>query len=152
MAADPPQVDGRPIAVTLGAAVLSAELHLWPSARDAMDRCQELLDSARKVPAMAKIPRGRSTAVIQRPLMRCKGCRRRRRQHQPSGSDNRHLRISDKAKPAPFRLDVFLDQIAQGHTGPAIDNMPQIMQQLLPLLRLLNTNERAQVFHYLGGP
>jgi len=46
VAAHPPEVDGEPFPITIIAVALSAELQLWSTAREALDRCQTLLERA----------------------------------------------------------------------------------------------------------
>lgn len=49
-----------------------------------------------------------------------------------------------------LRLDPLLDQVDAGITRPALEQMPKIIERLLPLLRLLAPNQRAWLAHWLG--
>jgi diguanylate cyclase (GGDEF)-like protein len=58
-----------------------------------------------------------------------------------------------EAAPIPevaLRLDPLLDQVDAGVTRPALDQMPKIIERLLPLLRLLAPNQRAWLAQWLG--
>jgi hypothetical protein len=49
-----------------------------------------------------------------------------------------------------LRLDPLLDQVDAGITRPALEQMPKIIERLLPLLRLLAPNQRAWLAQWLG--
>jgi two-component system, cell cycle response regulator len=49
-----------------------------------------------------------------------------------------------------LRLDPLLDQVDAGITRPALEQMPKVIERLLPLLRLLAPNQRAWLAQWLG--
>jgi diguanylate cyclase (GGDEF)-like protein len=49
-----------------------------------------------------------------------------------------------------LRLDPLLDQVDAGITRPALDQMPKIIERLLPLLRLLAPNQKAWLAQWLA--
>ena len=53
---------------------------------------------------------------------------------------------------APLRIDPLLDQIDLGNPQAAIAGMPLALQRLLPLLRLLNPNQRERLIRFLQQP
>lgn len=52
--------------------------------------------------------------------------------------------------PATLRLDPLLDAIDAGNPRVAAEKLPQIIERLLPLLRLLAPNQRAWLVQWLG--
>jgi len=49
-----------------------------------------------------------------------------------------------------LRLDPLLDQVDAGITRPALEQMPKIIERLLPLLRLLAPNQKAWLAQWLA--
>ena len=49
----------------------------------------------------------------------------------------------------PVRLDPLLDQLARGDSQPLLQKLPGVINRLLPLFRLLTTNQRAQLIQFL---
>ena len=54
------------------------------------------------------------------------------------------------AAPATLRLDPLLDAIDAGNPRSVIEKLPQVIERLLPLLRLLAPNQRAWLVQWLG--
>ena len=48
-----------------------------------------------------------------------------------------------------LRLDPLIDALVAGNTRPAQEKLPQIIGRLLPVLRLLGPNQRAQLIQFL---
>lgn len=49
----------------------------------------------------------------------------------------------------PLLLDPLLEQLAAGHSRAVIEKLPQVIGRLLPILRLLGPNQRAQLIQFL---
>lgn len=49
----------------------------------------------------------------------------------------------------PLRIDPLLDQMAKGNAQAVAEKLPQIIGRLLPVLRLLGPNQRAQLIQFL---
>ncbi len=149
VAAHPPEVDGEPLHIALRTAALSADLEAWPSAQEALDRCQVLLESAPVRPARpsapATAPQPRPTEAVATQAAPVSP------PHESAAAQGVPARRVPPEAPAPesLRVDPLLDQVKQGHTQEAIDKMPQVMQRLAPLLRLLTASQRAQLIRFL---
>jgi diguanylate cyclase (GGDEF)-like protein len=140
VAAHPPEVDGEPLPIALSTAVIGAELQHWPNAQEALDRCEALLESAPARPGMLSAP---STAPQPRRAAAVPT------QTAPGSPPRESAAAQEMSAPELLRLDPLLDQVKQGHTQEAIAKMPQVMQRLAPLLRLLTANQRAQLIRFL---
>lgn len=120
--------------IGLSAAILKLDIDTVASAQDALNACQAKLDSAR---AGAFRP----TVVVDAPAMRV------------SAPPPEAIQVSSDAAsahvPRPLRLDPILDQLDRGHAQPAVAGMPLILNRLLPVLRLLNANQRARLIRLL---
>ena len=165
-AANAPSIDGVPFPIVLKTAALSAELQHWPSAQEALDRCQALLENpAAPVPEASAAGATPTAEVIAAtpatPDATTPAPTPATPTEPPASSAQSPAPIpavpaaSTAPKPAittapePLRLDPLLDQVKQGHTREAIDKMPQVMQRLTPLLRLLSANQRLQLIRFL---
>lgn len=155
VAAQLPEVDGEALPITLSAAVLSAELQHWPSAQEALDRCQVLLDRERDrnaaTSAQSAVPRPQPQARAQQAAVSAaESVAPASLQETATASEARATHLPQEVPtPEPLRLDPLLDQVQHGQTREAIDKMPQVMQRLAPLLRLLDANQRAQLIRFL---
>jgi diguanylate cyclase (GGDEF)-like protein len=118
--------------IRFSTAILDIPLDAGPSAQDALDQCQAMLDSA---PAQTSAP----TPVRVLPT--------------PEALSVQAISVQTDAAPVSaaqlLRLDPILDQIEQGHPKLAITGMPLILHRLLPLLRLVSPTQRAQLIRFL---
>jgi diguanylate cyclase (GGDEF)-like protein len=163
VAASPPEVDGEPVPIQLIAVVLSAELEHWPNAQEAMDRSQALLDSARERHATPSTPLaveqsqrhgGISVPDVPAPLPPpSPPLPEEVAFTAPSPSLPEETVAAAPAAPIEMpealRLDPLLDQVKQGRTRDVIEQMPQVIKLLVPLLRLLSAKQRAQLIGFL---
>lgn len=117
-------------------AILDIPINDGPSAQDAFDQCQVMLDSAQ--------------TSDTKPVIAA----------ETAAPTPAHLSPAPEAKPAPahiaashparpLRLDPILDQLELGHLQPAKAGMPLILNRLLPLLRLLSPTQRTQLIRFL---
>ncbi|MEO7774159.1 MAG: response regulator [Steroidobacteraceae bacterium] len=132
VAAHPPLIERERLSLVLRAAALGAELQQWPSAEEMLDRCEALLQNPNVRRAMASAPALRPHESPAAPV----------------APAPRAIPLA-APRPEPLRLDPLLDQVKQGHTQEAIDKMPQVMQRLLPLLRLLTASQRTQFIRFM---
>lgn len=133
-AAHAPDVAGG-FRTRLGAATLTLDLDAAPGAQQALDQCQAMLDATRG--SAAKAPTAAEPAAPA--ALRA-----------PSHVEPMHAPPSAAAHvPRSLRVDPILDQLERGHPQPAIAGMPLILNRLLPLLRLLNASQRAQLMRLL---
>jgi two-component system cell cycle response regulator len=122
--------------IALSAAILRIDLDAGQSAQDALDACQAKLESAR---AGSTTP----TAAAAAPPMRIPASSPPPMAAQTPGD------AAAAHAPRQLRLDPILDQLDRGHAQPAMAGMPLILNRLLPLLRLLSANQRAQLIRLL---
>jgi diguanylate cyclase (GGDEF)-like protein len=132
-------VDG--LAIRFSTAILDIPLAAGPSAQDALDQCQAMLESAPKkdVKPLAAVQSPAPTSVRVSP--------------PPEATPVPAISMPVDSAPVPaaqlLRLDPILDQIEHGHPKLAITGMPLILHRLLPLLRLLSPTQRAQLIRFL---
>jgi diguanylate cyclase (GGDEF)-like protein len=151
--ANPPTIDGESMPLAISTAALSAELQHWPSAQEALDRCQALLDGE---PAPAAMP-GTKTKTASKPAAAPTTAKTVAPEPTPvAPPPPRPVAPPAPAPPPieaalaePMRLDPLLDLVRQGETQEAIEKMPQIIQRLVPFLRLLTANQRGQLIRFL---
>ena len=126
LASEPPTIDGKSVPIQLSSALISAELQHWASAQEALDQCQAKLDASRPKPVAAPVTKS-----------------------APASAPAAVGTATAPSEPPPLRLDVLLDQVQQGDTHDATKYMPQVLQRLVPLLRLLTAKQRTQLIHFL---
>jgi len=120
----------------LSAAVLTLDVDVDLSPQQALDQCQAQLDAERAS--------GVKPGVVEHAAS-----------PKPATASPAHeaARAPASAVAAPvtrqLRLDPILDQLERGHQQPALAGMPLILNRLLPLLRLLNPTQRAQLIRLL---
>ena len=156
-AADAPLIDGKPFPIVLRTAALSAELQHWPSAQEALDRCEALLENpVAPVPEAAATPKPGTAQAAEEVAATPSRTQVAPRATMPetataasASSAHPPAPTATTIAPEPLRLDPLLDQVKQGHTREAIDKMPQVMQRLTPLLRLLSAKQRLQLIRFL---
>lgn len=145
-AAHAPSIDGVPFPIVLKTAALSAELQHWPSAQEALDRCQALLGNPVAPLPEASSPSAATTAEAAASSAPTPGVTQAAEGFAPTPTAPEPAAMT---APESLRLDPLLDQIKQGQTREAVDKMPQAMQRLTPLLRLLSANQRLQLIRFL---
>lgn len=123
--------------IKLSAAILRLDVEVGPSAQDALDQCQAMLDAAPAESGARPIvaaPTSPPMPVRLSPLPEIS--------RAPGNT-------ASASAPRPLRLDPILDQLELGHPQPAMAGMPLILNRLLPLLRLLNPAQRTQLIRLL---
>ncbi len=145
LVAQPPMDEaGLPIPVVLAAAVLGAGLTGETTARSLLDQCETRLSppvdvaqataATLAVAAPAALPE--AAAAVPPPVT------------QPV-TEPASIPEPAAEKVPPLRLDPLLDQLAAGDTRAVAEKLPQIIGRLLPVLRLLGPNQRAQIIQFL---
>ena len=137
----PPEIGGVLMPIALSAAVISAELQHWPSAQDAMDRSQALLDAGMEAEAAAAAEAEASAMAgdeAEAPAA-------------SAPSPERAPATTAAAKPAaaPVLIDPLLARLAQGERQEVAAQLPQILQRLVPVFRLLGPKQRSQLVQFL---
>lgn len=141
-----PPVDeaGLPIPVVLAAAVMGAELTGEATARSLLAQCEMQLsppaEAAQATAAPLAVPEPGASpevAVALPPLLT-----------EPVTEPVSAPEPATEPAP-PLRLDPLLDQLAAGDIRAVAEKLPQIIGRLLPVLRLLGPNQRAQLIQFL---
>lgn len=111
---------------------------LGGDAQEALEQSQAELERARATADARPAPAPAPTAVAAAPVPLPVPASR-----VPVASPARPPVPVDVAAPAPLRLDPILDALGRGDIAAAQQHMPQILQRLLPLLRLGTAAQRA---------
>lgn len=126
------QVNGKPFAISLRTAVISAEQDVWASAQDALDRCQAILDRPRQpvpaVPAPAESVATPSSAATKAP--------------EP-------IIVQPVPTYASSQRDPRRDQPKQGHTRQVSGKALHVLQRLMSSLRLFGARQGARLVRFL---
>lgn len=121
--AAPPEINGLVLPITLSAAVFGPDVQLGISAQDALALCELKLEEVSKAEREPKLD---AVTAAPKPVI---------------------------PVPAPqtqaLRIDALLDQIKLGNAQPALEKMPQILNRIVPLLRLLSAGQRSQLIQFL---
>lgn len=149
----PRDEDGKVIEVALRAAVLAPDLTAGPNATTVFDECQALLErtpvaepSLRESPVSAPAPAVPSAPVgpaVAAPAVAAASA------PPPSAPAPPPEKAPETAPAEALRLDPLLDQLASGDSQPLRQNLPGVINRLLPLFRLLSPNQRAQLVQFL---
>lgn len=141
-----PPVDeaGLPIPVVLAAAVLGAGLTGETTARALLAQCETQLSppvdaaeaTAATLPVAALAAPPKAAAALPSPVTE-------------AVAEPALIPGPAAAKVPPIRLDPLLDQLAAGDSRAVAEKLPQIIGRLLPVLRLLGPNQRAQLIQFL---
>lgn len=142
----PKDEDGQPIEVVLRAVVLAPDVASGPSAAAVFDQCQALLENA-AAPTTVSHESPAAEPVAAAPA-------------SPAAEAASPVETAPPRKPAPeaampaapaepVRLDPLFDQFAKGDSQPIRQQLPAVINRLLPLFRLLGTNQRAQLIQFL---
>lgn len=120
--------------VLLSASVLSGDVESWPSAQEAVDRCQALAGRA-----LAQAATTVASELARRPT-----------QALPQAAPQAHATAT--AVNESLHLDPLLELLDTGHKQQVIEKMPEVLRRLGPLLRLLDTKQRLTLIRFLEGP
>jgi len=125
-----PAPAGAPgVVLRLTCAVTNPDVQDGQGAQEALDACQARLGAKDALPVAPAVPAVAVAAVAPPP---------------PA-----------PAPPLTIPIDPILDEIRQGQTRTAIEKMPLLLNRLLPLLRLLTSNQREHLIRFLqqlGAP
>ncbi|MBY4597142.1 response regulator [bacterium BD-1] len=149
--ANPPVFEGEPVAVKLHAAVLSPLMDSAMGPQEALDACQARLDVAREagVPVLpvqeAAMPAAAPAPVPEpapAPTL------------APAPAPEPPAAVAAPAPSpapaaAPVSVDAVLELLREGRAQEALPKLPAVIGRLLPLLRLLGPNQRAQLIQFL---
>lgn len=123
--AQPPEINGEVLLISLSAAVTAPDVKSGISAKDALMECEaKLVEHGKAVqqsPAKSSVPDVAAKPDFALPL---------------PGNE-------------PVDIDLLLDQIKLGKTELALKSMPRIINRLVPLFRLLNVGQRNQLIAFL---
>ena len=67
----------------------------------------------------------------------------------PAAAAARETAAPSAPSAEPVRLDPLFDQLARGDSQPLLQKLPAVINRLLPLFRLLTSNQRAQLVQFL---
>lgn len=170
--ADPPvDEEGLPIPVVVAAAFLAAELTEATTAKSLLAQCEMRLAAPQVeiaqataatlvvaaplppvVPSAGSAPPSMpAPAAAAEPPAALKPEAVQPETVQPAAPP-RAAAAAAEAPPSsaePLRLDPLLDQLAAGNSRAVTEKMPQVIGRLLPVLRLLGPNQRAQLVQFL---
>ena len=149
IAAHPPVFEGERIEVTLHAAVLSPLMDAALGAQEAMDACQARLDVQREAAAAAIA----ATEAAPAPTAPAEAAAPAPSPAPPPAGPTLSAEPAAPAATAaaaePLPVDAALDLIRQGRGQDVLPQIPGLIGRLLPLLRLLGPNQRAQLIQFL---
>ena len=137
----PKDENGQEIPVVLRTAILAPDLSAGPGAATLLEQCQALLDGgAVSAPGIRDV----APPAVQVPEVHAEAV-----PSAPAPEAARESVAPPVAVAEPVRLDPLLDQLARGDSQPLLQKLPGVINRLLPLFRLLTTNQRAQLIQFL---
>lgn len=148
--ANPPLFEGEPVAVKLHAAVLSPLMDSALGPQEAMDACQARLDVARET-GVAVLPAQEAAApppaprVVPEPPPAPVAVA----ETTPAPAPPVAAAPAPAPAAAPVSVDAVLELLREGRAQEALPKLPAVIGRLLPLLRLLGPNQRAQLIQFL---
>ncbi|MBW8312363.1 MAG: response regulator [Rhizobium sp.] len=148
--ANPPVFEGEPVAVKLHAAVLSPLMDSALGPQEAMDACQARLDVARES-GLGVVPTQEAAAPAPAPVAMPVPV------PEPAPPPPPEPAVAAAPAPAaspapaaaPVSVDAVLELLREGRAQEALPKLPAVIGRLLPLLRLLGPNQRAQLIQFL---
>jgi len=147
-----PPIDenGEPIPVELGAAVLCPDLADGLGAQVLLDQCQALLDAA-PAPASVPLPLPGGVLQVEAAIVPLAVPSAQALALGPAPEPARVPAPPPAAAPVAgsLRLDPLLDELAAGNSRAVMEKLPQIIDRLLPVLRLLGSSQRAHLIQFL---
>jgi two-component system cell cycle response regulator len=158
LAAEPPHLGGRPLPFSISAGLLTPWLTATVSVTDLMDACERLVQSAtqeggnRVVGDTTRPPENDAPSDLEMRVVQSvtQGDTGPAPAATPSaagdGAAQRAASAADQpAADPPLPVDEALAQIERGESLVVIPRLPALMKRLLPLFRLLNPRQRAQL-------
>ena len=137
----PKDENGQEIPVVLRTAIFAPDLSAGPGAAALLEQCQALLDGgAVSAPGIRDV----APPAVQVPEVHAEAV-----PSAPAPEAARESVAPPVAVAEPVRLDPLLDQLARGDSQPLLQKLPGVINRLLPLFRLLTTNQRAQLIQFL---
>jgi diguanylate cyclase (GGDEF)-like protein len=138
------QLDERHIPITLTGAVLTPVLQSETEASDVLEQCQDVLKEVRAKalaakpaakPAKAPAPKAEPKPAV--PI------------EAAPVAPVAPVKAAPPPKAEPVSIDEYVKQIESGQTQAAVEKLPQILNRLLPLFRLLKPNQRDRLVKFL---
>lgn len=153
----PKDEDGEVIEVALRAAVLAPDLTAGPNATTVFDACQALLDRTPVAPPAPRESPVPSPGITAAPVPAAPPEQEVAEPAATAASPPEPVSPTPPPEAAPtaatiaepVRLDPLLDQLASGDSLPLRQNLPGVINRLLPLFRVLSPNQRAQLVQFL---
>lgn len=150
--ANPPVFEGEPVAVKLHAAVLSPLMDSALGPQEAMEACQARLDVARET-GVAVLPAPEAVLAPVSPVAAPGPAPMPAPAPAPTPAPPVAAAPAPAASPTPaatpVSVDAVLDLLREGRAQEALPKLPAVIGRLLPLLRLLGPNQRAQLIQFL---
>ncbi|MFZ5756226.1 MAG: GGDEF domain-containing response regulator [Pseudomonadota bacterium] len=131
--ANPLNFGGKPVRLAASGGVLTPEPHPGLTAMSAMEECQQVLDAAIKAGGnriLGDVDIRKTRADVLLPS-------------KPVPPQKAEVQVGQ------VRIDDLLAQIEKGNTQAAIEQLPQTLKRLLPMLKLLNERQRGQLIQFL---
>lgn len=159
--ANPPMFEGEAVQVTLHAAVLSPLTDNALSPEEAMDACQARLDVARESGAAVVASPGISAEPAPTPAASepapAAAAPPATAPAAPAASTPAAAPVAPAPAAAPAAaapagppsVDAALELLQAGRTQELAPQLPAVIGRILPLLRLLGPNQRAQLIQFL---
>ena len=158
LAAEPPVLGGRPLPFSVSAGLLTPWLTATVSVTDLMDACEKLVQAAAQeggnrvvgdttrppendapsdleLRVVQTVTQGEPVAAVVAPAQAS----------VPSPTAAVPAPADAPAADPPLAVDEALAQIERGESLVVIPRLPALMKRLLPLFRLLNPRQRAQL-------
>ncbi|MFZ5699534.1 MAG: GGDEF domain-containing response regulator [Pseudomonadota bacterium] len=130
---NPLNLGGKPVRLTASGGVLTPESHPGLTAVSAMEECQQVLEAAIKAGGncvLGDVDIRKIRADVLLPS-------------RPVPPQKTELQVGQ------VRIDDLLVQIEKGNTHLAVEQLPQTLRRLLPLLKLMNERQRQQLIQFL---
>jgi len=133
IASNPLNLGGKPVRLAASGGVLTPESHPGLTAVSVMEECQQVLEAAIKAGGncvLGDVDIRKIRADVLLPS-------------RPVPPQKTELQIGQ------VRIDDLLGQIEKGNTQSVVEQLPQTLKRLLPLLRLMNERQRQQLIQFL---
>lgn len=130
---NPLNLGGKPVRLAASGGVLTPESHPGLTAVSAMEECQQVLEAAIKAGGncvLGDVDIRKIRADVLLPS-------------RPVPPQKTELQVGQ------VRIDDLLVQIEKGNTQSVVEQLPQTLKRLLPLLKLMNERQRQQLIQFL---
>lgn len=130
---NPLNLGGKPVRLAASGGVLTPESHPGLTAVSAMEECQQVLEAAIKAGGncvLGDVDIRKIRADVLLPS-------------RPVPPQKTELQVGQ------VRIDDLLMQIEKGNTQSVVEQLPQTLKRLLPLLKLMNERQRQQLIQFL---